>query len=496
MRLAAHPRGFKRFSSTIVATARDLCGSYDALLLLRDGEWLKVAAHNGPIEVGFEGKRLSRDWITGRSVLDGRCVHVPDILATTDFPENQALNERLGLRSMAALPLVRDGEAVGALTIRRQEVRPFSEHELRLLQTFADEAVVAIQNARLFGEVEAKTAEVEQALEYQTATAEVLAVISRSPEHLKPVLDVIAAVAGHVCEADDSHIYMLTDGAYRIAACINPDDEWVKHLVATPVTVEMRGSVTARAARELRTIHVPDTAADPEHGEGLLKQQARRTVVSVPLVRDGTAVGVITLNRRSVNPFAPPQIELLTTFADQAMIAIENARLFEAVQARTAELSEALEQQTATSEVLKVISRSAFDLPKVLDTLIQSAAQLCCADMGTIRRLQGGTYEVAATYGYNPEARDHVGQYPKVPDRGSVYGRTALEGRTVHIPDVLMDPEFGRPEAQRMLGFRAALGVPLVRGGKQIGVIVLQRVEPGAFTPNRLKRSRRSPTRP
>jgi signal transduction histidine kinase/putative methionine-R-sulfoxide reductase with GAF domain len=323
--------------------------------------------------------------------------------------------------------------------------------------------------------------------EAQAAMGEVLGVISRSPGDLKPVLDVIAATAARVCLAEYSHIYMLRDGAYRLEAFINPDDPESAHLSSGPIPPQMRGSVTARAARELRTVHVPDTTSDPEHDEGLLKGQKPRTVISAPLLREGVAVGVITLSRRAVEAFTPRQIKLLTTFADQAVIAIANAHLLEEVQARTKDLSDALQQQTATAEVLQVISRSAFDLQAVLDTLAESARRLCLADRAVFALLENGKVHLKSVVGPGDEVTDAYyaawRAVPKEPSTGTPSGRSIVTGQVVHIPDLLEDPGLSHWEGFIRAGNRrASLSIPLMRDDQAIGALSLVRMEPGLFS--------------
>src|SRR5262249_32150175 len=251
----------------------------------------------------------------------------------------------------------------------------------------------------------------------------------------------------------------------------------------------VRGTVNGHCVLERRPIHVADLQAETEaypEGSGIARELGHRTLLAVPLLTEGVPGGTINVVRDKVQPFTGKQIELATTFADQAVIAIENVRLFDEVQARTRELTESLEYQTATSDVLKVISSSKFELQPVLDTLIETATRLCAADTGALRRRDGDSYTLAATFGYKPEWRAE-GERHSIPMRGSLFGRTAIERRIVHIPDVLQDAEWTRTDAQSLIGFRAVLGVPLLREGNIIGVLGLQRFEPGEFTPKQIE---------
>ena len=307
-----------------------------------------------------------------RAVVDRKPVHVHDLWAAADeFPDGQEMARRLGARTMLATPLMRENEAIGAIALRRAEVRPFSEKQIALLQTFADQAVIAIENVRLFGEVQARTRELQESLEYQTATSDVLNVISRSPSGIQPVLDAIAETAQRLCQSE--HVFIMTrrGESFHLSASGGASPEQVKFLSENPFAIT-RGSITGRVALEGRTIQVADVLADPEYTKNVDGHRGFRTMLGVPVAAGGHADGVIVLDARSRQPFTEKQIELVTTFADQAVIAIENVRLFEEVQARTAELQESLEYQTATCDVLKVISRSAFDLQTVLDTLMES----------------------------------------------------------------------------------------------------------------------------
>jgi GAF domain-containing protein len=401
-----------------------------------------------------------------------------------------------GFRSMLLVPLLRGRTPIGLISVTRVEPGPFVEHHVQLLQTFADQAVIAIENVRLFDEVRAKTRDLTEALQQQTATADVLKVISRSVFDLQTVLDTLVESAYRLCGARLGLLYLRGDQAFECRAVAGEGVAEASLLFKGRPIRAGRGTAAERVIMTGEVHSVTDFFTDPDLDpkvKELIRNAAPdsgfaelRSTLAVPMTRDGVVIGVMVIARTQTGPFPARQVELLRTFADQAVIAIENARLFDEVQARTRDLTESLQQQTATSEVLKVISRSAFDLQAVFDTLISSAVELSGAFNGTICLREGEGYRYFATAGIQGDFRKFLLEHPPAPGRGSVAGRVLLSGNVESIPDVLEDPEYVVP-ASTLNKTRSVLGVPLLRNDRVEGTLVLARIEPVRFSERQIE---------
>jgi len=474
--------------------AMRLCEASFGFMATYDGERFMPAAQTGvpPALAGYlaSGMDLPRPGDAHARLLAGEdLVHMLDSKDEDAYrlgnPLRRAFVDLGGTRTSLVVALRKDSLLLGAFTIYRQEVRPFSDKQIALVQNFAAQAVIAMENARLLTETRERTRDLQESLEYQTAISDVLKVMSGSAFDLAPVLETVVATAVRLCRADQATIYRLEDGEYRWDAAAG--QEFTPEFAEIERAARIKpgtGTLVGRVALTRDTVEILDCWNDPLYE---VKDDARlggiRTLLGVPLLRDGVPIGVIGLARRRVEAYSEKEIELVRTFADQAVIAIENARLLNELRERTRDLQESLEYQTATSDVLKVISQSTFDLAPVLQTVLDTAVRLCRAGGSEIFRLgEDGAYRWAVGHAQVPE-------YATIEQQGAIYrgpgtlvGRTAMAGRAVHVLDALADPLYEQKQGARLGQYRTMLGVPLMREGTVVGVIALSRPVVEAFS--------------
>ena len=496
--IAQSPTELQPVLNAIASSAVRLCAASDAVIERLEGERFYNAAHAGVQMKGLVGLPLplTRHFPGGRAILDRRPIIIDDIhvVAASEYPDTLELLKLNTIHSVAEMPLLSEGKPLGSLAVLRSDVRPFTDAEVALLKTFADQAVIAIENVRLFQELQTSNHELTTALEQQTATAEVLRVISSSPTDTQPVFDSIvesavrlcAGVVGAVFTSDDKRIYLRADFGSR------PETrETVRSYYPIPLD---RTHIAGRAILDAGVVHVPDIEAPdaaPEGSQAVARMVGYRSALATPMFRDGRPIGVIFVCRRDPGPFSDEQIRLLRTFADQAVIAIENVRLFTELQEKNRELTqahaqvtEALEQQTATSEILRVISSSPTDVEPVFKTILVNANTLCDASFSVLWLWEGEALIAVAHENVSPKLAQNLRTARPRPHRRNPLGLSVLEQTVVHVADVLADPRFAPEDVPtyRLEGARSILSVPMVREGSLVGVINIWRREPRAFT--------------
>ena len=486
--IASSPTDIQPVLDVVAENAARLCDATDAVISRVEGENLKQVAQHGAMPVP-EPNRINRYSPVGRALVDRKTTHVYDLASEidTEFPESRERQRQTGTRTMLVTPLLREGVPIGSINIRRTEVRPFTDKQIKLLETFADQAVIAIENVRLFNELGTRNRQLTEALEQQTATSEILRVIASSPTDIQPVLDVVAENAARLCDSQDAQIYRVEGDMMRKVARYGTVPDGIPLGATRPIS---RGSNTGRAIVDRQTIHIHDMAAQkaeefPDVWQAVQRERIR-TALAVPLLREGAPVGAILLRRIEVCPFTDQQIALLNTFADQAVIAIENVRLFQELQERTRELAESVEEMKALGEVGQTVS-STLDLETVLETIVSRAVDLSGTDCGVIYEFDEATelFHLRASHRMEQEAVEMLRSSPIRLNERTIAGQAAITRAPVQNSDTLLREKSTsrvRPTMTR-LGYRSLLSVPILREQQIVGALTVWRRQVGEFDP-------------
>ena len=477
------------FQATLEKAVR-ICEAKFGNVYRWDGDALSlVASHNTPLSLIENRRRApfrpSRKTPFGRVISEQKTVHVVDAAAEEAYIERSpsivAAVELGGIRTYVAVPMLKGDQLIGIVSIFRQEVAPFTDKQVSLLENFATQAVIAIENARLLGEL-------RQSLELQTATADVLRVISSSPSDLRPVFNALAENAARLCQGFDVYIQLREGDLVR----------YVAHYGGTiPSSVAVGGTrpltrdlVIGRAMLESKLIHLLDAQAETEEfpeGSAIARRTGYRTIIAVPLMREGYAIGTIAVRRVDARLFSDKEVALLSNFAAEAVIAIENARLLTELGQRTADLSESLEQQKATFEVLKVISSSPGQLEPVFRAILENATRICGAKVGILFRFDDGAYTAVATLGITAAYNEYLNRGPIRAGPATGLGRVAASKQTVHVIDTQAEQVYADRDPLRVAtaelgGARSLLNVPMLKEGELIGAIGIYRQELRPFS--------------
>ena len=492
--ISTSPKNVQPVFDIIAESAVRLCQGQFSFVLRFDNDLLYFGACHGLTPEGLEAFRrqlprpADEDTASGRSILHRAIAQIPDVLVDSTYVFVR-LAQAVTYRSILAVPMLRDGHPIGTIAVARAQVGLFSAGQIALLQTFADQAVIAIENVRLFEAEQQRTRELTESLEQQTATSEVLQVIASSPGDLEPVFAAILEKAIRICGAKLGTLNLREEDRFRVVA-MHGVEPALKDKLQGRLLRLAPNTMLGRLLRTRDTTLIADVLAEPGffetpagfEGPFLALHAGARTLLGVPIVRENTLLGGILIFRQEVRPFTDKQIALVTSFASQAAIAIENTRLLNELRQRTDDLTESLEQQTATSDVLGVISRSKFELQPILQSVVDTAARLCRAEAGVIFRREDGIYRFAAGYSLDPAYLEIEQKTPIVPGQGTVVGRAAMTGQVARIDDAWTDPLYEKKQEAKIGKGRSMIGVPLMREGEPIGVIGLARSRVDPFT--------------